>query len=116
MKLEIKELHASVEGKEILKGVNLSVGQGETHALMGPNGSGKSNIIESIRWCLGEMSWKSLRAGSMTDVIFAGTAKRQPLSVAEVTLCFDNASNRLPVDYTEVMITRRLFKSGESAY
>ncbi len=84
--------------------------------IVGPNGSGKSNIIESIRWCLGEMSWKSLRAGSMTDVIFAGTAKRQPLSVAEVTLCFDNASNRLPVDYTEVMITRRLFKSGESAY
>jgi chromosome segregation protein len=84
--------------------------------IVGPNGSGKSNIIESIRWCLGEMSWKSLRAGSMTDVIFAGTAKRQPLSLAEVTLCFDNASNRLPVDYTEVMITRRLFKSGESAY
>ncbi len=84
--------------------------------IVGPNGSGKSNIIESIRWCLGEMSWKSLRAGAMTDVIFAGTAKRAPLALAEVTLSFDNASNRLPVDYTEVMVTRRLFKSGESAY
>jgi chromosome segregation protein len=72
--------------------------------------------MESVRWCLGEMSWKSLRADSMTDVIFAGTTKRAPLSMAEVTLTFDNANSLLPVQYSEVTITRRLFRSGESQY
>ncbi len=84
--------------------------------VIGPNGCGKSNVMEAVRWCLGEMSWKSLRADSMTDVIFAGTAKRAPLSMAEVTLTFDNANSLLPVDYSEVTITRRLFRSGESQY
>ena len=84
--------------------------------VIGPNGCGKSNVMESVRWCLGEMSWKSLRADSMTDVIFSGTAKRSPQSLSEVTLTFDNASSMLPVEYSEVMITRRLFRSGESQY
>jgi len=84
--------------------------------VIGPNGCGKSNVMESVRWCLGEMSWKSLRADSMTDVIFSGTAKRSPQSLSEVTLTFDNASSLLPVDYSEVTITRRLFRSGESQY
>jgi chromosome segregation protein len=84
--------------------------------VIGPNGCGKSNVMEAVRWCLGEMSWKSLRADSMTDVIFAGTTKRAPLSMAEVTLTFDNANSLLPVQYSEVTITRRLFRSGESQY
>ncbi|HEX4046866.1 MAG TPA: AAA family ATPase, partial [Elusimicrobiota bacterium] len=84
--------------------------------VIGPNGCGKSNVMESVRWCLGEMSWKSLRADSMTDVIFAGTTKRAPLSMSEVTLTFDNANSLLPVQYSEVTITRRLFRSGESQY
>ena len=84
--------------------------------VIGPNGCGKSNVMESVRWCLGEMSWKSLRADTMTDVIFAGTTKRAPLSMAEVTLTFDNANSLLPVQYSEVTITRRLFRSGESQY
>src|SRR5256885_8407153 len=84
--------------------------------IIGPNGCGKSNIMESVRWCLGEMSWKSLRADAMTDVIFSGTSKRQPLSMTEVTLTFDNASQLLPVQYSEVTVTRRIYRSGESAY
>ena len=84
--------------------------------VIGPNGCGKSNVMEAVRWCLGEMSWKSLRADTMTDVIFAGTTKRAPLSMAEVTLTFDNANSLLPVEYSEVTITRRLFRSGESQY
>lgn len=84
--------------------------------VVGPNGCGKSNVMEAVRWCLGEMSWKSLRADSMADVIFAGTAKRPPQSMSEVTLTFDNASSMLAVQYSEVTITRRLFRSGESQY
>jgi chromosome segregation protein len=84
--------------------------------IIGPNGCGKSNIMESVRWCLGEMSWKSLRADHMIDVIFAGTSKRPPMGMTEVTLTFDNASNMLPVQFSEVTVSRRIFRSGESAY
>ncbi|MEK7746988.1 MAG: AAA family ATPase, partial [Elusimicrobiota bacterium] len=84
--------------------------------VIGPNGCGKSNIMEAVRWCIGEMSWKSLRSDSMVNVIFAGTSRRNPLSLAEVTLTFDNAKSMLPVQYSEVSVTRRIFRSGESEY
>lgn len=85
-------------------------------AVVGPNGSGKSNITEAIRWVLGEQSAKSLRGGKMPDIIFAGTEKRKQLNVAEVTVVLDNAERFLPLDFSEVSVTRRLKRSGESDY
>lgn len=85
-------------------------------SLLGPNGCGKSNIVDSIKWVLGEQSTKTLRAGKMEDVIFNGTDKRKPLSYAEVALTIDNSEKHLPTDLTEVEIKRRVFRSGESEY
>lgn len=85
-------------------------------AIVGPNGCGKSNVIDALRWSLGEMSAKSLRSKVLLDVVFNGSANRTPSNMAEVSLTFDNASHRLPIDYNEVTITRRLFRSGESEY
>ncbi len=85
-------------------------------AVVGPNGSGKSNISDAIRWVLGEQSVKSLRGSKMDDVIFAGTQTRKPLGLAEVTLVLDNSKKTIPVDFAEIAITRRLFRSGESEY
>ena len=84
--------------------------------VIGPNGSGKSNISDGIRWVLGEQSMKSLRGDKSEDVIFAGTQSRKSLGFAEVSLIFDNQDSRLPVEFTEVTVTRKLYRSGESQY
>lgn len=87
-----------------------------TTAIIGPNGSGKSNIADAIRWVLGEQSAKTLRGTKMEDVIFSGTEKRKAMSYCEVTLTIENEDHGLPVDYSEVCITRRVYRSGESEY
>lgn len=88
----------------------------EVTAIVGPNGSGKSNISDAIRWVLGEQSIKNLRGSKMEDIIFSGTDKRRALGFAEVTITFDNNSGKIPIDYSEVAVTRRMFRSGESEY
>jgi len=85
-------------------------------AVVGPNGSGKSNITDGIRWVLGEQSAKSLRGAKMEDIIFAGSDSRRGLNVAEVTLTLDNDDSFLPIDYHEVSVTRRVYRSGESEF
>ncbi len=90
--------------------------ENQVTAIVGPNGSGKSNITEAIRWVLGEQSAKNLRGGKMPDVIFAGSDSRKPLNIAEVTIILDNADHYLPLDYSEISVTRRLRRTGESDF
>jgi chromosome segregation protein len=84
--------------------------------VVGPNGSGKSNVVDAFSWVMGEQGVKPLRGGKMEDVVFAGTAGRPPLGRAEVTLTIDNSDGALPIDYSEVTISRLLFRSGQSEY
>ena len=84
--------------------------------VVGPNGSGKSNVVDAISWVMGEQGAKSLRGGKMEDVIFAGTSGRAPLGRAEVSLTIDNTDGSLPIDFSEVTISRILFRNGQSDY
>lgn len=101
--------------KSFAEPVSIDFHEGIT-CIVGPNGSGKSNISDAIRWVLGEQSPKMLRGGKMEEVIFAGTASRKSRGMAEVTLVLDNSKGILPIDYSEVAITRRMYRSGESEY
>ena len=85
-------------------------------AVIGPNGSGKSNISDAIRWVLGEQSMKSLRGAKSEDIIFAGTQARKSLGFAEVSIVIDNSDGKLPIEYTEVTVTRKIYRSGETGY
>lgn len=93
----------------------LEFGRGIT-AVVGPNGSGKSNLSDAIRWVLGEQSAKTLRGGNMQDVIFGGSQTRRQVNYGEVSLTLDNSDRALPLDFTEVTVTRRLHRDGESEY
>ena len=84
--------------------------------IVGPNGSGKSNIIEAIRWVMGEQSAKDLRGTKMADIIFGGTNTRPALNRAEVSMTFDNTDHYIKSDFSEIRITRKLYRSGESSY
>ncbi len=84
--------------------------------IVGPNGSGKSNVADAVRWVLGEQRIKQLRGGTMQDVIFSGTENRKPLSYASVAITLDNSDHQLPIDYKEVTVARKLYRSGESEY
>ena len=101
--------------KSFASATTLSLEPGIT-CVVGPNGSGKSNVVDALSWVMGEQGVKSLRGGKMEDVIFAGTSGRPPLGRAEVSLTIDNTDGALPIEYTEVTITRTLFRSGGSEY
>lgn len=94
---------------------NVQFDKGVT-AIVGPNGSGKSNVTDAIKWVLGEQSAKSLRGSKMEDIIFSGAEHRKAQNYAEVQLRLDNHSKKLSVDENEVIVTRRLYRSGESEY
>jgi len=85
-------------------------------SIVGPNGCGKTNIVDAIRWCLGEQKSSALRSDKMENVIFNGTTNRKPMGMAEVSLTIENTKGILPTEYTDITITRRIFRSGESEY
>jgi chromosome segregation protein len=114
--LSIDHVSKSFSGVKALQNVSLEARRGEILGLVGPNGSGKSNVVDALAWVMGEQGAKTLRGGKMDDVIFAGTARRPALGRAEVMLTLDNSSGVLPIEFTEVTISRTLFRTGESEY
>jgi len=107
--LEIRGFKSFADKTELLFKDGITV-------IVGPNGSGKSNISDAVKWVLGEQSIKNLRGGKMQDVIFSGTAYRKPVGLAQVSLVLDNSDGELPVEYNEVTVARRIYRSGESEY
>ena len=101
--------------KSFANKINLKFHNGIT-GIVGPNRSGKSNVADAVRWVLGEQRVKQLRGGSMQDVIFSGTELRKPQSFAYVAITLDNSDHQLAIDYDEVTVSRRLYRSGESEY
>jgi chromosome segregation protein len=108
--------HLSIQGfKTFVQRTDLVFGEGLT-AIVGPNGSGKSNVADAVRWVLGEQSLSQLRAKKTEDLIFAGSSNRAPLGVAEVSITIDNTDHLLPIEFGEVVLTRRAFRSGDNEY
>ena len=101
--------------KSFLYKTNIILEKGVT-VIVGPNGCGKTNIIDAVRWVLGEQKQSTLRSSKMEDIIFNGTEKIKPINFCEVKLRIENDSGLLPIEYSEVEVTRRLFRSGESEY
>ena len=104
MKLDVQSLSVTLGENHILKDASFSIDSGEFVGIIGPNGSGKSNIVDAIRWVLGEQSMKSLRGQKSQDIIFSGTQIRRSLGFAEVALYIDNKSRKLKIEYDEVVV------------
>lgn len=103
--------------KTFADGTEIELGKGaRITAIVGPNGCGKSNLLDAVRWVLGEDNPRQLRVSTLSDIIFAGTARRKPVSLGEISLLFDNSSGQLPLPYAEVSIKRRAFREGESEF
>ena len=101
--------------KSFAQKTNVVFNEGVT-SIVGPNGCGKTNIVDAIRWCLGEQRSGALRSDKMENVIFNGTATKKPMGMAEVSLTIENSKGILPTEYSQITITRRLYRSGESEY
>ena len=108
-RLEVHGFKAFAERQHFEFGPGMSV-------IVGPNGSGKSNVADAIRWALGEQSSRQIRARKTEDVIFSGSDKRRQMGMAEVTLTLDNSDGWMPIDFTEVSVTRRAHRSGDNEY